>query len=160
MRFSLPVLFALLANWPDVLAQTPPGPHNTNPACDLESDVGPGATYYYDPNDQQNLGAFYRSTGTCDDGSFAQVELAGPSGTIQCGYANLDNAIHIVDCGIFRGLLAAGTYQIRFYTRGPEVGFAMQQFSITHTQATEEAPTPSTTITTTPSMSISVVTTS
>lgn len=139
-------------SWVAAVHAQAPGPANTNSGCYVGSDGTPGQTYYYSPTDTDDVGAYFGSEGSCDPGSYAQVQIITPtSGTIQCGYLPLDGTFDLSSCpNLPRGSAAAGSYEFQIFA-GPGNGYAYLDFTITHTQQTETAPTPVQTVTVTPS---------
>ena len=142
----------LLSSYLAAVQAQAPGPANTNPNCQIASDAGEGQTYYYAPSDTDDVGAYFESEGPCDAGSYAQIQLVTPSsGTIQCGYIPLDGSTNLVYCAGFpRGSVPAGSYEFQILA-DPGYQYFYNDFTITHTQETDTAATPTQTVTVTPS---------
>lgn len=149
--YSSSVFLILSALAGHVLAQ--PGPANTNPNCVVFSENR--GTIYLSPSSIDDIGIYIRGV-DCDTGSYVQVQLATSSGTVlgECGYYDLSGSIKLVSCpGFPRGTIPAGSYTFLFYP-GANSGF-FRPFAVTHTQETVEAPTPTVTVTETPSKPLS-----
>ena len=148
--FELAISVALFSVFSFVGAQAP-GPSNTNPDCDVGGRIDIGATYYYAAADAADVGVYLSSTGMCDEGSYAEVQLLTSSGNIvPCGYLSLDANEHLISCQDQpRGAAVAGNYEFQVLIQPGAYAYA--DFSITHSQETETAATPTQTVTITPS---------
>jgi len=150
-KYTLGAALAYLAS----VAQAQTYPENTQTGCGIYSDIpypDPGPPVYYSSADTDDIGFQFSSVG-CTPGSYGHVTLTAPDQTVyDCGYIPLNtNTYQLADCTNFpRGTAPEGSYVAHL-----SVGSAFYpldySFSLTHTQVTSTAATPTSTITTTPS---------
>lgn len=146
----LSILLAPLV--PGVLGQNGNcGTANTNGNCQIVAGYPvPDSTVYYAPDDNDNI-QFYAQAGTnCDSAALADVTFNTGSYpgslVVDCGCLPLDGNPHTLDCGIPRIDQPDGTYNFQVYL-GPELAYDI--FTITHSQVTSTAATPTITATAT-----------
>jgi hypothetical protein len=122
---------------------------NTNPNCYIGALPQDTYTVYYDPNDNGDIELFAQGLGTCDAGSSALVifQDSAYNAIATCGCLPLDGSTYVLDCpGVNKGTIAHGAYQFEV-DLGPN--YALDRFTITHTQQTATAATPTTYVTST-----------
>jgi len=125
-------------------------PLNQNNDCTISSDAGSGAVYYYSPSDLDDVGVYVASHGSCSVGSYTHVTVTAPSGAVyDCGYAPLDGTQTLLSCTNYpRGTAEEGG---NFFTFDLGITLAQVALTFTHEAETRTAPTPTSTVVTTPS---------